>query len=39
MSEILKLQNLSVADTEEGELNEWSTVSNYCHSKIEEDAV
>ncbi|MFJ4674687.1 MULTISPECIES: class III lanthipeptide [Kitasatospora] len=39
MSEVLKLQNLSVADTDEGELNEWSTVSNYCGSKIEEDAL
>ncbi|MEU3496575.1 class III lanthipeptide [Kitasatospora cineracea] len=39
MSEVLKLQNLSVADSDEGELNEWSTVSNYCGSKIEEDAL
>ncbi|MFJ1751486.1 class III lanthipeptide [Kitasatospora sp. NPDC088134] len=36
MSEILKLQNLSVADSDEGELNEWSTISNYCHSVDEE---
>ncbi|RKE22477.1 class III lanthipeptide [Streptomyces sp. TLI_171] len=38
MSEILRLQNLSVADTGEGELNDWSTISNHCGS-IDEEAV
>ncbi|MFJ1751485.1 class III lanthipeptide [Kitasatospora sp. NPDC088134] len=36
MSEILKLQNLSVADSDEGELNDWSTISNHCGSVDEE---